>query len=82
MIDAVANLRENLRAAGSDLIVRCGKPEEVYKQSPSSPQSAFAMIEDNLAEQSINACKTHMTISETLRCLQCRKLLSECNSVT
>ena len=33
VIDAVANLRESLRAAGSDLIVRCGKPEEVYEHS-------------------------------------------------
>ena len=29
VIDAVADLRKNMRAAGSDLIVRCGKPEEV-----------------------------------------------------
>ncbi len=29
VIDAVTDLRESLRAAGSDLIVRCGKPEEV-----------------------------------------------------
>lgn len=29
VLDAIAKLRENLRAAGSDLIVRCGKPEEV-----------------------------------------------------
>ena len=32
VIDAVADLRESLRAAGSDLIVRCGKPEEVWQQ--------------------------------------------------
>ena len=29
VLDAIAQLRENMRAAGSDLIVRCGKPEEV-----------------------------------------------------
>ncbi|CAL5228304.1 g11410 [Coccomyxa viridis] len=29
VIDAVTDLRESLRAAGSNLIVRCGKPEEV-----------------------------------------------------
>ncbi len=33
VIDAVADLCESLRAAGSDLIVRCGKPEEVRQQS-------------------------------------------------
>lgn len=29
ILDAVADLRDTLRAAGSDLIVRIGKPEEV-----------------------------------------------------
>lgn len=33
VLDAIADLRESLRAAGSDLIVRCGKPEEVPTQA-------------------------------------------------
>jgi hypothetical protein len=34
ILDAVADLRDTLRAAGSDLIVRIGKPEEVRMQLP------------------------------------------------
>ena len=50
VIDAVADLRENMRAAGSDLIVRCGKPEEVHKHSQSSPYTAVTILKDTVAD--------------------------------
>jgi len=51
LTEAVSDLRENMRAAGSDLIVRCGKPEEVQLLPHDQQRCVYQWIEPDQYHQ-------------------------------